>query len=160
MKSVSDMLEEIEKKYSVEIRRSLICENGEKVPFYSVISSPGPLSWNAIIFGSCDGWRENNNKELRRVLKNCEQRRVFVTRIFDAILGTSNSVLFDWLRIEDGEYLAKVSIGGSSVIDTMKNLVNMGYAVESVSHDAPFFYDYCLRMPVDGFEEIMGLLGY
>lgn len=160
MKSVSDMLEEIEKKYDVRIRRCLICENGEEVPFYSIISSPGPLSWNMIIFGSCDGWRENNNKELRRVLKNCEQRRVFVTRILDAIPGTFNSVLFDWLRIEDGEYLAKVSIGGASVIDTIKNLVNMDYAVESVCHDAPFFHNCCLRMPVDGFEEIVGLLGY
>jgi hypothetical protein len=71
----------------------------------------------------------------------------------------SLSVCFEWLRIENGKYVAKISIGWLSTRGIMKTLVSMGYATESACQDTPFFRDYYLQMPVDSFEEIMGLLG-
>lgn len=160
MKNILDMLKEIEKKYGVVIAGGLHYEDGEKVPFYSVVKYPCLLPWDVIIFGNIGGWRKNNNKELRKILESCEQRKVFVTRIINAISPLASlSVCFEWLRIENEKYVAKISIGWLSTRGIMKTLVSMGYATESVCQDTPFFRDYYLQMPVDSFEEIMGLLG-
>lgn len=160
MKNILDMFKEIEKKYGVEIARGLCYEDGENVPFYSVIKYPCFLPWDVIIFGNIGGWRKNNDKELRKILKSCEQRMTFVTRIINAIQSAGSfSICFEWLRIENGQYVAKMSIGWESTRGIMKTLVNMGCAAEGVCPDAPFFRDYYLQMPVDSFEEIMGLLG-
>lgn len=112
--------------------------------------------WNLVVFGNGKGWRGKDDKKLGEVLEKWKERKVFA----DGILGPRSLYSFlEYVTVSDGEYFAKIMVG-RIMTGLLKRLIDVGYCVENKNTvDSNTAHIYYLRMPIDGFEEILKLIG-